>query len=173
MTEKQFRKMKVFALRMVPVAIGGGRWVKELKEHVKEVLCKLDDEAYECHWGYIENWDHKTRLPDDDGTCGFAWNDHRMILGDFISEYLWDNDLEREKEDRRGNIEIVESKMGVALSCCIRAACDVAVSPSGGVLGFTVGDLKEMWKGRSLPRWVTDFFDGDIVVAPDEAGVWL
>jgi hypothetical protein len=173
MTHRQFKKMTVFALRMVPVAIGGGRWRKELRGHVTEILCQLDDGAFACHWDHIVDWDNNTRLPDDDGTCGFAWNDGRMLLCDFMSEYCWDTNLEREKTDRHGNCEVVETKMEIALRCCIRAACDVAVAPSAGVLGFTVGDLRLMWKNRTLPKWVRDFFEGDIVAASDTSSVWL
>lgn len=173
MTTKQFRKMKVFALRMTPTAIRGGRWQKELRDHVLEVLSRLDCENFGIHYSTITNWDHHEPIPGDDGTCGFAWSHPRALLCDFMSEYCWDHNLKKEKEDRKGNCEVVDSKMGIALRCCIRAACDVAVAPSAGVLGWTVGDLKKMWKGRKLPKWVTDFWEGDITTAPDEAAIWL
>lgn len=173
MTRKQFRRMTVIAVRMVPTAINGGRWRKELRDHVGEILYRLNDNAFACHWSHIVDWDNNTPLPDDDGTCGFAWSDGRYLLCDFINEYCWDNRLEKEKEDRYGNCEVIDTKMGIALRCCIRAACDVAVAPSAGVVGWTVADLKQMWKNRSLPKWVKEWFEGDFSTFPDDASVWL
>lgn len=66
-----------------------------------------------------------------------------------------------------------ESALAVNLRCCIRAAADVAASPSAGVFGWNVGQLKAMWKGRKLPKWVADFFKGDIANADDETPIWL
>lgn len=172
MTNEQFERMKEFATRMVPVAIGSNRWRKVLAGHVEEVLARIDCENFGIHWRHIVDWDNKTKLPDDDGTCGFACSDDRYLLCDFMSVYCWDNDLEREKEDRQGNCEVVETKVGTALRCCIRAACDVAVAPSAGVLGFTVGDLRQMWP-EGIPAWVNKFFITPLHHARNTTPVWL
>ena len=59
------------------------------------------------------------------------------------------------------------------VSCCIRAGLDRASSPSGGVLGFTVGDLRRMYP-EGLPDWVIEGYEPPITnETPDEAGVWL
>ncbi len=47
MTRQQFRRMTVFALRMVKVAVGN-RARGNLREHVEEVLSRLNDPAYGC-----------------------------------------------------------------------------------------------------------------------------
>jgi hypothetical protein len=39
-------------------------------------------------------------------------------------------------------------------TCCIRAGLDMAVAVSGGVLGFTAGDLRKMYP-EGVPDWVT------------------
>lgn len=57
------------------------------------------------------------------------------------------------------------------IQCCIRAGFDVAVRQSGGVLGFTVGDLRSWFWGQ-IPYWIADQFDG-LRGAADTEGVWL
>lgn len=65
-----------------------------------------------------------------------------------------------------------------AVNCCVRAGLDVASSPSAGVVGFTVGDLKRMYP-EGIPSWVSDGYqnkDGsplDLNAEPSDAGVWL
>lgn len=173
MTRTQYKRMKVFALRMVPTAIDGARWRNELREHVAEILYRLEIEEYGIHYSTIKNWDHHEPVPGDDGTCGFAWNHPSRLLCDLVSEYCWDHKLERENEDRHGNCRATETKTGIALACCIRAACDVAVSPSAGVVGWTIGDLKTMWQNRPLPKWVKSFFAGDFDTFKDTDPAWL
>jgi len=60
--------------------------------------------------------------------------------------------------------------------CCLRAGIDVAVCPSGGVVGFTIGQVREIFR-RRLPQWVRDFFENDpdneLDTWPDEEPVWL
>lgn len=173
MTLKEFRRMKIFALRMTRIAIGGGRWQKVVREHVSEILYRMDSESFSCHWSHTVDWDNKTRLPDDDGTCGFAWNDGRSLLCDFMSNYCWDNELEIEKEDRRGNFRQIDTKVGIALRCCIRAAVDTASKPSAGVVGFTIGDLKKMWAPKRIPKWVCEAYGKDLNRVKSEKGIWL
>lgn len=58
------------------------------------------------------------------------------------------------------------------LHCCLRAGLDVAASPSAGVLGFRVGDLRRMFPD-GLPDWVAAFFTPDLAEAEDREPVWL
>lgn len=160
MTRKQFRRMKVFALRMTNVAIGN-RWRKVVRDHVEAVIdCRM-----EWCMDKIIDWDNGVFDPE--------YRRYWEGGGDIVSNYLWDHNLEREKERRDGSVEVVDTGIGIAVSCCVRAAMDMATEPSGGVLGFTVGDLRKMWNRSTLPKWVTDFFEVDISTAPDTAGVWL
>lgn len=118
MTTKQFRLMQIFALRMVPVAIGGGRWRKVLRSHVGEVLSRLACVNFSIHYSTIKSWDQHMAVPGDDGTCGFAWAHHPRLLCDLVSEYCFDERLERDHEDRHGNVTQVDTAVGAALSCC-------------------------------------------------------
>lgn len=168
MTKTQERRMKVFALRMVKVATTP-RWQKQLRELVADALDRFD-----CNGSFriFIDWDNSERHPDDDGTCGFAWSHPRELLCDEVTRFIWDMEDEgRLPRFPEGSEK--ESAMAVNLRCCIRAASDVAASPSAGVLGWNVGDLKAMWKGRKLPKWVTDFFEGDITTCTDETPIWL
>ncbi len=131
----------------------------------------LNDKAYSCHWSDIKNWDHNIPLPDYDGKLSYGL--YMPCLADFIDDYLWDNGLAKEKTGRRGCCELIRSQMGEAVSCCIRAACDVAVAPSAGVLGWTVHDLKQMWKGSEVPSWVKKYFQDDFETFKDADPVWL
>ena len=59
------------------------------------------------------------------------------------------------------------------MSCCVRAGIDVAVDPSAGVVGFTVGTLRRMYDGE-IPEWLTQWFEPALTGAePDDTGVWL
>ena len=78
---------------------------------------------------------------------------------------------------------------------CIRAGLDAAVGRSGGVLGFTAGDLRRMYP-EGVPEWVMPanerlyieqyaecaiglipkgepVLNGTFAELPDEAGIWL
>lgn len=162
MTLKQFRRMKVFALRMAPVAIKGGRWRKTARAHIAEILARLNDPHYSCHFPHTINWEDNTPLPNDDGS----------LLCDFVSEYCWDNRLYREHPSA-SRCDILESKVAIAVTCCIRAACDVATEPSAGVVGFTIGDLKQMWAPKPIPAWVSAAYETDLNRAEDTQSIQL
>lgn len=94
--------------------------------------------------------------------------------GTRMSSYLWDKGYEFEHE-YKGDFELRTTRFGTLLSCCVRAGFDLAVAPSTGVLGFSVGNLRAIFDG-TLPKWVQDFF-GDqkdaLMSAEDAAPVWL
>ena len=41
------------------------------------------------------------------------------------------------------------------LHCCIRAGLDIVATPTGGVVGFTKGDLERMYP-EGAPDWITN-----------------
>lgn len=58
------------------------------------------------------------------------------------------------------------------ICCCIRAGIDAASpTPTGGVRGFTVGNLRSWFWGQ-IPHWIADQYEG-IRGAADTEGVWL
>lgn len=62
--------------------------------------------------------------------------------------------------------------------CCLRAGLDLACEPSAGVLGFTVGTLREMYP-EGIPGWIADGFldanesPADIRDCAPEVSIWL
>ncbi len=55
---------------------------------------------------------------------------------------------------------------------CIRAGFDMAVEPSAGVIGFTVGDLRRMYP-RGIPSWLMNEFTDGFKTASDTEHIWL
>jgi hypothetical protein len=58
------------------------------------------------------------------------------------------------------------------LHIAIRAGIDIVTEQPGGVLGFTVGDLRRMFNG-GIPEWIACQFIGDLAGASGDAGIWL
>ncbi|MFB6402843.1 hypothetical protein [Pseudomonas putida] len=99
-----------------------------------------------------------------------GWDGELGGLGyvcDYMSDRLWDWKLEW---DRNG--EVMRSKLGNQIQCCIRAALDIAVEPSAGVIGFTAGDLRKACGGE-LPDWIATAFTPPLSRAtPDDLEIW-
>lgn len=58
------------------------------------------------------------------------------------------------------------------LICTLRIAIDLYIEQSGGVVGYTIGDLRKVFDGN-IPDEIASIFEGDISKADDQAGVWL
>lgn len=56
-------------------------------------------------------------------------------------------------EVEQGFWEQWDDQWGGPVHCCIRAGLDCASEPSAGVVGFTAGDLREMYP-EGVPDWV-------------------
>lgn len=76
-----------------------------------------------------------------------------------------------------------DEQWGGAVCCCIRAGLDMACAPSGGVVGFTAGDVRKMYP-EGVPEWLfppnerlmyalSDVEDGTFAELPDNAPLWL
>ncbi len=111
----------------------------------------------------VEDWDRS------------IYKDGRLAhecAGTRVDQYLWDNRYEFERE-RKGSVECVCGRFGDMLSACVRAGFDLAVAPSGGVLGFTVGDLR-IAVGPDLPDWVVNWFSPPLPAdVADAEELWL
>lgn len=97
----------------------------------------------------------------------------KYSAGSQVDDYLWDNRYKFEKRNSNGNIELVTGRFGTMLASCVRAGFDMAVSPSAGVLGFSVGNLRDIFDG-AIPDWVAEHFEPDALSGADRnEGVWL
>lgn len=116
--------------------------------------------------GTIDDW--------DDGVRGKDGRYAHDSAGDRVDQFLWDNRYEFERERKSGCVDLVRGRFGDMLSACVRAGFDMAVEPSAGVIGFTVGDLRAIFNGV-VPDWIAEHFEHPELLsaaAPDE-GVWL
>jgi hypothetical protein len=115
----------------------------------------------------VEDWDSSVRY-------GNGWHEYYESAGARVDTYLWDNRYEFEREYKNGNVELVRGRFGDMLAACVRAGFDLAVAPSAGVIGFTVGDLRDIFDGE-IPDWVAGYFEDPAAMlsAGRDEGVWL
>ena len=76
-----------------------------------------------------------------------------------------------------------DDQWGGPVCCCIRAGLDFASAPSGGVTGFTAGDVRRMYPegipdwvfppNERLRYWMSDKINGTFIELPDEAQLVL
>lgn len=100
------------------------------------------------------------------------WDNAPAYICDRVDDHL-SRHLHYRYNERSGEETDCGNKFANQVSCCIRAGLDCASSPSAGVIGFTVGDLRRMYP-ESLPGWVIEGYQPPITVdTPDDAGVWL
>jgi len=58
------------------------------------------------------------------------------------------------------------------VSCSIRIAVDLLIKQGGGVVGYTVGDLKKAFDGE-IPNFICERYEGDLNSADESEGIWL
>lgn len=151
MTPEQYERWRDFSLRMArnafPEATEGRR--RKIAESIE---------------GFFSWYDGQ----DVSDICD--WDSGPSYIGDAVNSHLDRHYHERWTKD---GLEPRRNKFENQVSCCIRAGIDCASAPSGGVIGFTVGDLRRMYP-EGLPDWVIEGYDPPITaLTPDNAGVWL
>ena len=152
MTPLQYRRWYDFARRMAlrTMDVTPARRVKIAKE-IRHILWILEDQ-----------------IPDIS-----SWDGPGCYVCDEVDRILYDHGHNDERHFSNGNVDQREHRFINQVSCCIRAGLDVALTPSGGVLGWTVGDLRQMYP-LGLPAWVAAYFVDPITAeTPAEMGVWL
>lgn len=152
MSPLQYRRWYDFARRMAlrTMDVTPARRAK-IAEEIRRILWILEDSVSE-----IESWDGPG-----------------CYVCDEVDRLLYDSGHNNERHFANGRVEIREHRFISQVSCCIRAGLDVALTPSAGVLGWTVGDLRRMYP-LGLPAWVAAYFVEPITAeTPSEMGVWL
>jgi hypothetical protein len=160
LTQQQKDRILDFAKRMV--FKGYEKLTQRRKDRLwHDVEWFLSDALEEGHWGWETGGTEETFSMCD-------WITERFEKDQFPSG-RWEKKVCDYGED---------PKYFRMLSATCRAAMDVVGEAGGGVLGWTVGDMKRMYDGQ-LPDW----FDIDwkneengvvkLQNEPDEAGVWL
>ncbi|MCL6653527.1 hypothetical protein A6R70_14640 [Agrobacterium rubi] len=155
MSPEQYERWKDFSTRMARCAFPNATPARRTK---------IEDEV--AHFFYVKFDDDPQSIEEVTD-----WDGSPSYVGDQVSSFL--NPHYHEKEFANGRVEPRGNKFENQVSCCIRAGLDLASSPSGGVLGFTVGDLRAMYP-EGLPDWVTEGYEPPITPdTPNDAGVWL
>jgi len=152
MTRLQYRRWYDFARRMAlrTMDVTPARRAKIMKE-VRHILWILENDVPEIA----------------------SWDGPGCYVGDEVDRILYDRGHNSERQYSNGNVDQREHRFINQVSCCIRAGLDVALTPSAGVLGWTVGDLRRMYP-LGLPAWVASYFVEPITTdVSDEMGVWL
>jgi hypothetical protein len=216
MTEIEYKRWKQFSLRMAhrgfDLRLRKSR--RDLAWFVKDFFRTLDREYFTVNetlpvvvdpkWGMdfgdhqseflrdrVKSWDHTEKHPTwrdqyNHSTCGPFICDIVTMQMEHWNPFYWGDDYRYERWD---------DLWGVRIRCCLRAGMDCAVGPSAGVMGFTAGDLRRMYRGK-VPDWVMgtepleiQHWDGVVpgiglipgkvesngvfADVPDEANVWL
>ena len=150
MIYEQFLRWEDFAIRMAEHCFPHATEARRNK-----ILYQVKDyfhwRRYQNDWPDIMDWDGNN----DDYFLGDQ-------VDDFFEEYLHYN-------PRNG---CCTGKFHNQITCCIRAGFDMAVKQSGGVLGFTAGDVRRMWDGE-VPDWVKEDWVSPFDLIPDGDGVCL
>jgi len=172
MTLQQFRRMCVFASRMVKLQ--PARYRKQCRTYVADMLHRMSVENHDVHYPFIIDWDNsETHTREERLAHGFGFY-KASLLCDYLTAHNglaeYDSNLSRETRNSEGNYDTV------LLNCvqvCLCAACDVAVAPSGDVVGYDVGDLKAMWHPKPIPQWVSAAYGVDFNQCDSNHAVWL
>lgn len=143
--------------RTTQLAVGLAKsWDSPMTERRREKLVMHVDGAMDrlgCYSsdGKLADWDSKL-----DG----------YHVSSIIDDYLWDNRLLMERKGQ------TVGELGNRVACCVRAAIDLIVAPSAGVIGFTVGDFRRAFGGE-IPTEIADSFTPPITRdVADDTPVW-
>lgn len=151
MTGEQFARFKDFALRMAMQ--GWPHATPARKQRLHGEIADLID-SWELDADEIDGWDNKACVCDWVSEWAAHTHDHYRV-------------------DRKGREHERGNKFYTQVCCCIRAALDLTTeSPSAGVLGFDVGDLRRMYDG-TIPDWIAGRYGADLATARDEEGILL
>ena len=151
MTSEQFERWQDFSLRMAKHC-----YPKATDSRKTKILEEVKDYFYwrrlQKDWPEIMDWDG---------------NDDKYYLCDKVREFFEKYLHYSRREDE------YTGRFHEQIVCCIRAGFDIAVEPSSGVVGFTVGDLKQMY-GGVIPEWIKcQEWDVSLDEAADSAEIWL
>jgi hypothetical protein len=151
MTKEQFDRWRDFAIRMAEH--GYPRATERRRDKIlEEVKDYFGEREFQQDWPTIDDWDH---------------NEEFGSVDDDVIEYF-----DRYRHWQR-DIGTYDGGFYNQVSCCIRAGFDMAVKQSGGVLGFTAGDVRRMYNG-AVPDWIAgQDWDMPFERIPDDAPVWL
>jgi len=147
----QFDRWQDFAIRMAQSVFETATKVRQEKI-IKNVKDYFSEREFQDDWDGINDWDG---------------NGDDYFLGDDVNDYF---DIYRHWNSKTGEYE---GKFLNQITCCIRAGFDMAVKQSGGVVGFTVGDVRKMFDGK-VPDWIKKRdWENPFDSFADDSLIWL
>lgn len=148
MTNEQFLRWQDFSIRMAENCYPKATETRREKI-VEEVKSFFDERTrdYQMFW----DWDG---------------NNGSECLTDYVDDFFDEYRHWIRHEEWYGG------KFYNQITCCIRAGFDIAVEPSGGVIGFTAGDIRRMYNDE-VPSWVKKEWNIPFDTIPDDKGLWL
>jgi hypothetical protein len=177
LTGEQYQNWRDFALRMARVCYGTSTrppasWILE------QVTDFLD--GYRDEHEAICNWDESTGVLSS--VCDeFADLESELtptfnFVDDAEDDWCRDDDepIDYDELERRSELARAQWQQQFLgpVACCVRAGLDMATSVTGGVVGFTVADLKAMFPA-GIPRYVQRHYENPLGQAEPQDGIWL
>ena len=176
MTQQQYDRWLDFAVRMARACYPkkprskyqpSSAWIEAA---VAEFIGEIDKDDI-CT---IRSWDDSDPYPEGHTYHGEDRYGHKHrgpCIADMMSTFAWDgfSDIPLPKRVAKKlddlswgclgeEADAIREKWGGRwydqVRCCVRAGLDFACDPSGGVLGFTAGDLRKMYP-EGVPDWVS------------------
>jgi hypothetical protein len=192
MSEDKFNRWHNFSFRMAKTCYRQRKspsftWILATLEQCFEMV---KEDGVDC----FVSWDNTIPYPKNHNCYGFRDGvpNKPQCLGDWFQECIeyevWvkpydfatakeakqlDKHNDKADFDKYDQVkEEIVSRVCEPVHCCLRSGLDLVGEQSGGVLGFTVGDLKRMYP-EGIPEWITSKFTENLNQAEDKQGVWL
>ena len=147
MNNEQALQLREFAIKWITKVIA------KRKDYREKLLAIIDNIIPED----IEQHDAYNVLECRDWSCG---NDRYNGFGDLLFDY-WDGFYDG----------TFSEKVKTDISCAFGIGIDLYIKQSGGVVGFTVGDLRKVFD-NNIPQFIQEYYPG-IDSASDSDSIWL
>lgn len=179
MTPAQYEHWCDFAIRMARTCYAdhkrpGGQeildWVMEFLERWSE------DYVHVKNWDQSDDWDYVCddfHSWEDDYCPNFWWRIHDELVDESLD---WEaREATASERAEKAQEQWTEQFMG-PVRCCIRSALDMATEIGGGVVGFTLGDVRAMYP-EGIPPFVRRHYEDDRQIflddLQDQEPIWL
>jgi len=161
MTPNQYRRWQDFALRMAHRGFGlrmrksrifVAHCIRDFFDILDSDYFAWDDPPNDNLLARITAWDQTEDHPT--WRDGYGHGSNGPYVTDLVEEMMehWNPHYWCEASDPR--YKRWDELWGDRIRCCVRAGIDMASDLSGGVVGFTVGEVRRMYRG-CVPDWVT------------------
>lgn len=147
MTNEQALQLRKFAINWITKVIAKR---KDYREKLLSIIDDIIPEDIEQHDAYcvLESLD-------------WDWGNGRYYgFGNLLVHY-WDGFYDG----------TFTEKVKTDISCAFRIGIDLYIKQSGGVAGFTVGDLRKVFD-NNIPQFIQEYYP-EISEAKDSDSIWL